>query len=278
MKKTFSPLRYPGGKSQLYDGVLRIMEINKIHNPIYIEPFAGGAGIAIRLLVENKVSKIILNDFDKAIYSFWSAIKNNSESLIRKIRTTEITLEERLIQKEIYKNPDNHTEEELAFAALFLNRVNRSGILTAGVIGGNSQSGNYKMDCRFNKEAIIEKIETIAKLKDKIEVTCLDAKEFILKYKDVENAFWFMDPPYFVKGVDLYKEAFKKKDHLTFRDCVKSNLQNAKWLLTYDDCEDVRELFSGFNMTNILLQYSVFKKRKEGELLFYNKLKIDKNT
>ena len=277
MKKTFSPLRYPGGKSQLYDGVLRIMEINKIRNPIYIEPFAGGAGVAIRLLIENKVSKIILNDFDRAIYSFWNVIKNNSESLIRKIKTTEITLEERLIQKEIYKNPNNHTEEELAFAALFLNRVNRSGILTAGVIGGNDQSGNYKMDCRFNKEAIIEKIEAIAKLKDKIEVACLDAKEFILKYKDAENAFWFMDPPYFVKGADLYKEAFKKIDHLTFRNCVRCNLQNAKWLLTYDDCEDIRELFAEFNMTNISLQYSVLNKRKEGELLFYNNLKVEED-
>lgn len=151
-----SPFRYPGGKSQL-SGFIRIAIRNlEIRNCTYVEPFAGGAGVAITLLLDRSVERVVINDYDKAIYSFWRAIKQEPERLIERVLKTPVTMEEWYKQKEVYSSATSYSLD-LAYATLFLNRTNRSGILTAGPIGGYSQSGNWKLDVRFNREAIAEK-------------------------------------------------------------------------------------------------------------------------
>uniref|UniRef100_UPI00112FA2A5 DNA adenine methylase n=1 Tax=Campylobacter concisus TaxID=199 RepID=UPI00112FA2A5 len=172
----FSPLRYPGGKSKLTDFVDNTIKLNNIKNPIYCEPFCGGAGVAINLLLTNKVEKIILNDYDIAIYSFWKAVLEDTKKLGQKIISTEITMQERENQKKIYSelSKTNSYSLDLAFATLFLNRTSVSGIIKGGVIGGKEQKGKYKIYDRFNKEKILEKIEHIAIFKDKVELFNLD--------------------------------------------------------------------------------------------------------
>ena len=184
MRNLLSPLRYPGGKSKVFNIIVSLFEKNDIRNPIYIEPFAGGACLALLLLKKKKVRKLVLNDIDRGIYSFWYCILNHTEKFCNIIEKIEISLLEREKQKEIYANKENMNlllEEEilkLGMATFYLNRVNRSGILKAGVIGGNLQNGNYKMNCRFNKNKLIEQIKEIEKLKDKIEFYNLDVLEF----------------------------------------------------------------------------------------------------
>ncbi|MDR1086385.1 MAG: DNA adenine methylase [Deltaproteobacteria bacterium] len=131
--KFYSPLRYPGGKSKLVPFVKLL--ITKAHSECstYIEPFAGGAGIALALLLEGVVEKITVNDYDKAIYSVWRAIKSEPLKLIKLIIETPIDINEWHKQRNIY-NCTRGYSVELAFAALFLNRVNRSGIITGGPI------------------------------------------------------------------------------------------------------------------------------------------------
>lgn len=276
MAKIFTPLRYPGGKNQFFDCVSSIMTRNNIQNATYIEPFAGGAGVAIRLLIEGLVDRIIINDIDYAIYCFWYILLNDTDWLINKIEKTPITIAEWYKQKEVYLNQKKYDIKTVGFSTLFLNRCNRSGILTAGPIGGRSQDGNYKIDCRFNKKRIINIIRTISLYKNKISIYNLDASELICFLKTQTNTFWFMDPPYFVKGAELYKNSFNYDDHKHLADIIKSNLKDSSWILTYDVCDEIYELYKTFNCKKILLSYTVEVKRKEHEYLFYNNLKIEK--
>ena len=154
MPITKSPLRYPGGKTQLSRYVRHLLDINNVHNT-YIEPFAGGFGVALELLFNNDVEQIVMNDFDPSIYSIWNMILHNRDEFISLIKNTPITIEEWFYQKDIrnkLKNDSNSIEN--AFATFFLNRTNVSGIISAGPIGGLKQQGKYKIDCRFNKEKL----------------------------------------------------------------------------------------------------------------------------
>lgn len=274
MTPSFSPLRYPGGKSQFYDSVTNILDRNKLQNIVYCEPFAGGAGVALRLLAEGRASKIIINDADVAIYSFWYEVVFDTEWLIERIATIPINLDMWQIQKNILNNPCS-TTRELGLAVLYLNRTNRSGILKAGPIGGKEQTGSYKMDCRFNRDSLIRKINKIAIFKNRIIIENLDAEDFIKKYAHLENAFWFIDPPYYVKGSELYKNFYIHENHLSLEKCIKHYLIDKKWLLTYDNCPQIMEIYKWAPSLTFDLKYSVQVKRIEKELLFWNNLRVD---
>lgn len=274
MPITYTPLRYPGGKSQFYRQVVNILSANNIQGVTYVEPFAGGAGVGLKLLINGMVKRIIINDIDEAIYSFWWTVLNDNSWIVEKIRQTEITLDEWKRQKTIYLNPNDYSVRDLGFSVLFLNRCNRSGIMHAGPIGGKRQLGKYKLDCRFNKNNLIKLIKQIGGFKNRIDVYNLDASELIKKLKNRKNLFWFIDPPYFSKGAELYKNAFSFEDHIKFADVIKKNLAKHTWILTYDVNKDIYDLYKAYNHEIIYMTYSVESRKKERELLFYNKLEI----
>ena len=221
--KNYSPLRYPGGKGKLYPFVASVIKKAGKERRIYIEPFAGGAGIALSLLFNNDVDEIVINDYDKAIYSMWKAITTQTHRFLELLENTEVTVEEWRRQKEIYEKQNRRYSLELGFAAFFLNRVNRSGILSAGPIGGYEQDGNYKIDVRFNKADLAKRIKKIAKHKKKIHVYNHDVRSFLTSYlpKYLDHAFVYFDPPYFNKGKQLYKNFFTEKDHKTIHDLIE---------------------------------------------------------
>lgn len=270
--KSYSPLRYPGGKGQIYKMIVSILEKNHLIGCTYIEPFAGGAGIAIRLLFENKVNKVVINDIDRSIYAVWYSILYLSDELIEKIKDTEINMDEWYKQKEIQKSKNDVSILELGFSTLFLNRTNRSGIIKAGVIGGKKQNGNYKIDCRFNKEKLIDLIVKISSNKDRIEIYNKDAKEFIDLIKRKKKKFFFIDPPYFKKGKDLYTNFFSENDHIELAKFIKKKLSNQPLLISYDKCPQIEALYNRYNKETILLNYSVQNKKKGEELLFSNNI------
>lgn len=283
MSKSLSPLRYPGGKSQLSEKISKILESNNINNSIYIEPFAGGFGVGLYLLFNNKVQKVILNEYDIAIYSIWFAILYECEYFIKDIENTEVSIKEYKKQKEIYhklKNNKNYSYK-LAFAAFFLNRTNISGILNAGPIGGYEQNSKYKIDCRFGKENLIKKIKEINKYKDRIEIYNLNYKDFLKdiildKYKK-EDIFIFLDPPYYKQGKNLYNKFFNEKAHKELKENIL-NVKEYNWVMTYDNAKEIREIYKNFNTITFSMRYSANKVRKETELLIYsNKLNIKKD-
>ena len=267
-----SPLRYPGGKSKLTKFVSHTLGINRIKNPIYCEPFCGGAGVAIKLLLDKKVQGIILNDYDIAIYSFWNAVLNDTDELLNAIQETPVTISEREKQKEFYtsKSQLKKYDFELAFATLYLNRTSVSGVIKGGVIGGKNQDGKYKIDARFGKENIISKIKKIAEHKDQIRLFNLNATELIvdvLKKEDANSLFVFFDPPYYTQGKNLYTNFFKHKNHEDLGLAIKT-MDEYFWIMTYDNEPKIYEIYKDYSPKRYKLQYSANVKIKETELFF----------
>ena len=272
MAKIYTPLRYPGGKSALAEFVWHTIELNGFTEIPYCEPFAGGAGVAMNLLLQGKVKSVILNDLDTGIYSIWYAIFNDTEWFIEAINNTEITLAVREQQKKVYNElKDSYGySRDLAFATFFLNRVNYSGILTGGPIGGKEQKGKYKLDCRFNKESLIGKIKEIAKYRDNVQLFHMDAIELL---KNQSNIFVFADPPYWQAGDMLY-EASVEHSKLAKVLCESKNLH---WLATYDNNINISNIYEEYGAHSKLfeLQYSASRKRKELECMFYKNVAIE---
>jgi DNA adenine methylase len=151
----FTPLRYPGGKAKLAEYIKEIIRANKLYDGEYVEPYAGGAGIALELLFQEYVTKIHINDLSAPVYSFWKAALNDTDELCRLIKNTRLSMASWDRQKRIFSNPRSHSYVDLGFATFFLNRTNRSGILNGGVIGGRDQTGPWKIDARYNADELI---------------------------------------------------------------------------------------------------------------------------
>lgn len=272
MPVTESPLRYPGGKTQLLKFLEHTLNINKMEKVVYCEPFSGGFGAGLGLLFSRKVDKVIINDFDMGIYSVWYAILNDFEKFKNKIVSLEISINEWKKQKEAYNmliNSNNYSIE-LAVATLFLNRTNRSGIIQGGPIGGIQQESTYKIDCRFNINSIIKKINNINERKSDITLYNLEANTLIndvLLEENIDRLFTFFDPPYFIQGKNLYTNFFNYEDHIKLKNNI-SMMDNFKWITTYDKTDEIRELFKEYPCYKYKIQYSANKKRKETELLF----------
>lgn len=265
-----SPLRYPGGKNRLASFVgLAIQNLN-IGHCTYVEPFAGGAGVALSLLLNGIVDNIVINDYDKAIYSFWRAIKQDHNALIEKIIETPVTIDEWYRQRDIYSTATSYSVD-LAFATLFLNRTNRSGILNAGPIGGYSQLGEWKLDVRYDRDTLISKIQLIADRRQHITVYNKDIISLLRNYAASfgDNVFYYFDPPYYNKGQKLYKNFFTHQDHQRIRDVITTEI-TAPWIITYDDVEEIAELYREFDLRHFDLTYSAANKGTASELMIFS--------
>lgn len=271
-----TPLRYPGGKGKTYNYVKHLVIINKCSH--YIEPFAGGAEVAIKLLLNNQVKKITINDYDKSIYALWYSIIYHTKELIELIIKTPITMKEWYKQKKIQEQKENKDLSliELGFSTLFLNRTNRSGIIKAGVIGGKNQIGNYKMDCRFNKKNIVSRIERIAKRKNDIKLYNKNASDFIKQHiSKTKNALIFIDPPYYYKGASLYTNFYTPDDHIELSKIIINHMKDKKWILTYDISQTIETLYEDFRSSIYSLNYSIYKPSSGSEfIIFSENLKI----
>lgn len=266
MPITDTPLRYPGGKTQLSSFVIDLARANGLYGGVYAEPFAGGAGIAWRLLLNGDMTEVWLNDLDPAIYAFWDAVVNQPDSLCERILKTEVTIEEWHKQRKILVDPSAKLSE-LAFATLFLNRTNRSGILKGGVIGGKAQTGNYKLDCRFNKKDLIHKIQRIHVYREVVRLSKMDAIQCLETWNRElpRRSLINIDPPYFNRGQDLYLSFYKPDDHSNLAARIK-NLERP-WMLTYDDTPEIEALYSGLSIYRKSLIYYAQVKRRTSELL-----------
>lgn len=270
MSKSVLLLRYPGGKAKLYNYVKNIMKQNSLIGQTYIEPFAGGAGLALKLLLNNDVKKIVINDLDRAIYSFWYSVLNYTDDMCRFIYDVPLSMEEWIIQRQVYANYDKSDLLTLGKATFYLNRTNVSGIISGGVIGGKKQTGNYKLDARFNKKELVNRIIKIAKMSNRIDIYNYDVLDF-LKSNDLKKyrrVFVNFDPPYVGKGGQLYKNSFKEKEHIALRDAIRKCRR--KWIVTYDICELTEKLYSAFRTSYIGINYSVNNVRKEKELVVFS--------
>lgn len=271
-----TPLRYPGGKGRLGPWLAQVLAHNRLEGGWYVEPYAGGAGAALYLLVRQHVDHIVINDADPVVYAFWRAVTEKTSSLVGLMRSTPVTMRSWVRQREILDSPLQHDFVELGFAAFFLNRTNRSGILSAGVIGGRAQTGAWKLDARFNVEQLVERVERIGSLRNRISVTGLDALDLLVDAAPgfPDKTLVYLDPPYFEKGSLLYRNHYENEDHAD----IANILENAHYplIVTYDDCAEIRELYRRFESTQFSLQYSTthLARPKASEMLFHRNIEL----
>lgn len=272
MPITESPLRYPGGKSKLYN-LIRPIVTHNVHGAsrTYVEPFAGGAGLALQLLFNGDVDHLVLNDIDYNIFCFWDTCLHNAEELCFLIDNCNINMDTWSLQRTIYDNPAEHSRLEVAFSTFFLNRCNVSGIIRGGPIGGHNQTGNYGLDARFNREDLQRKIRHIFRERDRIEFFNMDAHSLILNILpryNINCTILNIDPPYVKKGPLLYENSFTVDDHAKLAHAIE-NL-NYKWIVTYDECDTIYSLYSCFRKEIITLDYSIGNTKSGRELIIYS--------
>lgn len=263
-----TPLRYPGGKGKFAPFVKDLMKANNLTGD-YLEPYAGGCGVALDLLFNGHCQNIHINDYDVAVFNFWKSVTENTDDFLKLLKDTKVTIDEWHIQKAILANPIENGQLAHGFATFFLNRTNRSGILKGGVIGGKNQDGNYKLDARFNKENLSQRIEKIGKYSNRIKVYNEDALN-LLKNVDAllpSNSLIYLDPPYYVKGQGLYRNFYMHEDHAQIREALDK--VKTKWIVSYDNCEEIKKIYSGYLQEDYELNYSAYYKTKGSEVMIY---------
>lgn len=274
----YSPLRYPGGKAKLSEWFVQLMRQNGISGGHYIEPYAGGSGVALHLLIKGYVNSIHINDFDRSVYLFWYHVLYHSEKLIDLMMSTPVNMDSWYQQRDVFLNPEKYNGLECAFSFFFLNRTNRSGIIKGGVIGGKNQDGHYKIDARFNKGELVNRVKRIAKLAPQIILTNLDSANLL---DDLENttdsrSLIYLDPPYYQKGQQLYLNAYNDQDHNIIADKVRK--LKTPWVITYDNHPRIKEIYHWSKRYSNEIRYSANERRIEKELVYCGNMKFYNHT
>jgi len=263
---TLSPLRYPGGKASLAGFFADLIDELEPRPLTYVEPYAGGAGAGVALLRMGLIERLVVNDFDPAVHAFWNAAVHHNKELVERVRLTPLSLDEWHHQRDIYRACDHNDPLTLGFAFFFLNRTNRSGILNAGVIGGQAQRGRSLIDARFNREGLVERLEAIGALEDRIEVSDLDGRTVIRKYATDPQTLLYIDPPYVQAGSRLYLNAFEGRDHKALAEIV-DEITDAHWLVTYDQSPYIARLYQDHFQCELSISYAAHRATKATELL-----------
>jgi len=264
-----TPLRYPGGKQKIAPFVLEVMEENNLIGGHYAEPYAGGAGVAIELLLSGMVAHIHLNDSWVPLHAFWRSVIYRTEEFCRRIKDTALTVKEWLRQKEILSRPWEFDQIDLGFSMFYLNRCNRSGIIyQAGLIGGLKQNGKWRMNARFPRKDLIQRVETIAAKRSAITLKNWDAERFITDHIATlpQQSLVYCDPPYFHKAERLYPNHYEVKDHERIASIIQARIQTP-WLISYDCTPDILRYYSERRTFSYHLQYNAAKVYKGKELI-----------
>jgi len=266
----YSPLRYPGGKRKLANFVKSVCKVNHIDGH-YVEPYAGGAGVGLELLLTDTIKEITINDLDRSIYAFWESVVKHPQELCSMIRRARVNVKTWDRAHKIQMDKQHADILELGFSTFFLNRTNYSGIIKGGILGGREQQGVNLIDCRFNKQELIARIMAIAERRKHIHVRNDDAVELIstMPEKDDENTLYYFDPPYYAKGVWLYMNHYDDADHKRLADAIQK-IKRARWIVSYDDVNNIRRNYSRYRDHTYTLYHTAKSSRRGREIMFFS--------
>lgn len=252
-----TPLRYPGGKSRVAELLVDLMPDFKE----YREPFLGGGSVFLTAKQKRPDAKYWVNDLYYDLYCFWYEVQRDNPELVKEIRETRDYwttgegaslggkyMYEKLVA-DIMAYDVNETQAR-AIAFFIINRVTFSG---TSMSGGYSQES---FDKRFTPSSI-DRLEKIGPLLQDTKITCLDYSELLRE--PGEDVFIFLDPPYYTATKSaLYGkngELHKGFDHERFAEEVKNCLH--KWMITYDNCDYVKEMYKDFNIIPFEFAYGM---------------------
>lgn len=263
-----SPLRYPGGKGKLANFIKLVMLENGLVGSEYVETYAGGAAVALSLLFEEYATHIHINDLNRSVYAFWNAVLNETDKLCDRIERARVSIPEWRRQRRVQTN-EEADPLDLAFSTFFLNRTSRSGILNGGIIGGHSQTGEWKIDARWKSRDLIRRIQRIARFKTRITLTKLDAADYLReRLPDVGRPFLYLDPPYYVKGSKLYEHFYGHDDHVEIASLVQG--LDVPWIVSYDAAPPIVEIYAAYQQISYDLIYSAGARQHGREVMFFS--------
>lgn len=270
--KLYTPLRYPGGKAKFAPFIASIMEANGLAGGHYLEPYAGGAGVALDLLFNDHASHIHINDFDPALYDFWVSVTQHPDALLKLLSDTPVTMDQWYHWRSVLRREISVGQVESGFATLFMNRTNRSGILKAGVIGGLKQAGEYKLDARFKKDVLIARIEKIAAHADSISVYNEDALALLGRCHHLlpVNSLIYLDPPYYMKGQGLYRNFYDHEDHQKIASLLQEKKFERPWVVSYDNVDQIQAMYKLSRSLAYGLNYTAQKRYIGSEIMFFS--------
>jgi len=243
-QRLMSPLRYPGAKRQL----IPLFNSLLLQAPVgtFVEPFAGGASVALHVAVNGLAERVILGEADPLVYAFWYVACFDTPWIIEQIQTVDVTL----ANWERFKARPGETLRDRALSCLFLNRTSFSGILheRSGPIGGRSQRSPYPINCRFPRSELVRRVSVVGELAEAGRigaVLCGDYQDTIAAAVDhsaSRDALLYLDPPFYAKAQTLYRLSFGADDHRRLADYVMGC--DIPWLLSYDSHPSIQDLYS----------------------------------
>lgn len=270
--KLYTPLRYPGGKGRFAPLIAQTLRANNLEGGHYLEPYAGGAGVALVLLFDGLVEQIHINDADPAVAGFWRIATQRTKKLIEMVQSEPVTMDAWLHWRAVMFGDVVATDLERGFATLFMNRTNRSGILKGGVIGGKAQTGSYKVDERFMRDALCKRLERIGSHAKAIHVYEEDAYQLLVRCHQFLpiKSLVYLDPPYYVKGAGLYRNFYKHEDHLQIARLLGSPRFRRPWVVSYDNADEIRVMYSYARSCTYGLDYTAQRRYTGAEVMFFS--------
>jgi DNA adenine methylase len=261
-----SPLRYPGGKAAIAHFVGALIASQPSKPSQYVEPFAGGFGVGLRLLYDEYVEHVVLNDLDADLAAFWRCVFFETDALLERVRQRQPSLAEWHRQHDLYLSGDGDLLDR-AFATFYLNRTNRSGILLdARPIGGMHQSGKWRINARYNAAALADRIERVARYRNRVTVLSRDGIAVAKDFVGDERSLVYLDPPYVQKGAELYFDNLTKDDHLRLANVIA---KRKGWVMTYDVHSLVRALYLGHRRAVFSIAHTAGPQRLGREYLIF---------
>lgn len=270
MRRYLSPLRYPGGKARVAPYIASLIRAQPHRPTVYAEPFAGGAGAALRLLVDEIVRSVRINDLSPGVAAFWRSVFFNTEALASRVEQASVTMDDWHHARAVFTEPEGHDDADLGFATLFLNRCNRSGILTARPIGGMNQQGTWKIDARFNRTDLADRIRFLGQYRRRVHVSEQDGQAFVRDLEPLgQEAFVYVDPPYLVQGEDLYLDSLGYEDHSELAEALRAS--QLPWMLTYDVSETItRDLYAGMRAAEFSIAHTAQTQHVGAEYVIFS--------
>lgn len=270
--KLYTPLRYPGGKARFAPLIAQVICANDLVGGHYLEPYAGGAGVALVLLLDGVVEHIHINDADPAVAIFWRVATQQTADLINMVATEPVTIDAWHHWKAVMLGKEVGTDLDRGFATMFMNRTNRSGILKGGMIGGNAQSSPYKLDERFIRDKLCTRLERIGQHAQYIHVYEEDAHQLLLRCHQFlpPKSLVYLDPPYYVKGAGLYRNFYKHEDHMQIAKLLGSIHFRRPWVVSYDNAGEIRAMYASSRSFNYSLYYTAQRRYTGTEVMFFS--------